>query len=145
MGAMQAAYSAQRGTVMPALQTTLHGMNKAFGPEQINETRSTQNHKFAPGQPLHTALADQGAEPGTELHRFLREHLRKMPAAMAESVRAAVHAALNTEPPTHIAFAWAPGYDWEATIWQAPDTAETKGGVTILIKSRYPADGHPLS
>ncbi len=128
---------------MPVLQTTLHGLNASFGPEKIADT-AAQKDKFSARANFHTALADHGAEPGTELHRFLREHLRKMPPAVAESLRAAVHAALSTEPPTHVTFAWAPAYDWEVTVWQAPDTAETKGGVTILVKSRYPSDGHPL-
>jgi hypothetical protein len=30
------------------------------------------------------------------------------------------------------------------TVWQAPDTKNTKGGITVLLKSRYPSDEHPL-
>jgi len=29
-------------------------------------------------------------------------------------------------------------------VWQAPDTKTTKGGITVLIKSRYPDDAHPI-
>jgi hypothetical protein len=30
------------------------------------------------------------------------------------------------------------------TIWQAPDTRTSRGGITVLVKSRYPDDTHPL-
>jgi hypothetical protein len=39
---------------------------------------------------------------------------------------------------------WAPGYDYELSVWQAPDTRTSRGGITVLIKSRYPDDKHPL-
>jgi hypothetical protein len=125
------------------MQTTLAGLNSSFGQEKI-DTTVAQRERFAPGQPLHEALADHGAEPGTVLHRALREHLRGLPPAVSETMRATIHHALGTTPPTHVTFAWAPAYDHEVTVWQAPDTSETRGGITLLIKSRYPADKHPL-
>jgi hypothetical protein len=103
-----------------------------------------QRDKFAPGAPLHDALAEHGATPGTPLHRAFREHLRELPGAISETLRATIHHALGTTPPTHITFAWAPSYDHEITVWHAPDTDDTKGGITVLIKSRYPSDNHPL-
>jgi hypothetical protein len=125
------------------MQTTLHGLNAAFSEPGL--TTLVQNRgAFAPGQPLHDALAGHGAEPGTVLHRAFRSHLAKLPGAISETLRATIHHALSTEPPTHITFAWAPSYDHEITVWQAPDTTDTKGGITVLIKSRYPDDAHPL-
>ena len=64
---------------------------------------------------------------------------------MQEAIRAVIFDALGTKPPTPITFAWAPGYDFEVSIWQAPDTRTSRGGITILIKSRYPDDNHPLA
>jgi hypothetical protein len=60
------------------------------------------------------------------------------------TIRAIMNYAVSTSPPTQITFAWSPGYDYELTIWHAPDTDATSGGITVLIKSRYPADTHPL-
>jgi hypothetical protein len=42
-----------------------------------------------------------------------------------------------------ITFSWTPGYDFELTIWDAPDTGRTHGGITVLLKSRYPGDTRP--
>jgi hypothetical protein len=129
---------------MPMMQTTLGGLNAAFSATGLPATVANRAN-FAPGQPVHEALAAHGAEPGSPLHRALRNHLASLPGAISETLRATVHHALSTEPPTHVTFAWAPGYDHEITVWQAPDTKDTKGGITVLVKSRYPSDKHPLA
>jgi hypothetical protein len=129
---------------MPMMQTTLAGLNGAFSEPKITAL-AAQRDTFAPGQPLHEALANHGAEPGTVLHRALREHLRKLPPAISECLRATIHHSLGTSPPTPVTFSWAPGYDHEVSVWQSPDTKQTRGGVTVLIKSRYPDDAHPLA
>ena len=67
-----------------------------------------------------------------------------MPASFQETLRSIIYHALSTRPATQITFAWAPGYDYELTMWHAPDTKQTKGGITVLVKSRYPSDAHPL-
>jgi hypothetical protein len=65
--------------------------------------------------------------------------------SLQEALRSTIYHALSTKPPTQVTFGWAPGYDYEVTIWHAPDTKKTKGGITVLIKSRYPDDKHPLA
>jgi hypothetical protein len=129
---------------MPKMQTTVAGLNSAFSPPNLPNL-ATEKDKFAHGRPLHEALAAHGAEPGSVLHRALRNYLAALPGAVSETLRATIHHALSTEPPTHVTFAWAPGYDHEITVWHAPDTDDTKGGITVLIKSRYPDDKHPLA
>ena len=129
---------------MPKMQTTVAGLNTAFSPPNL-PALAAQKDKFAAGQPLHTALAAHGAPTGSVLHRALREHLAGLPGAVSETLRATIHHALSTQPPTHVTFAWAPAYDHEITVWHAPDTADTKGGITVLIKSRYPDDKHPIA
>jgi len=42
----------------------------------------------------------------------------------------------NRRPPSSLPGLW-------LTIWHSPDTPPTKGGITILMKSRYPSDAHP--
>ena len=129
---------------MPRLQTTLIELNAGF--RESNVANLAANRAvFAPGAPLHSALADIAADPSTPENRAFREYLRKLPGSVSETMRATIHHALSTTPPTLVTFAWAPSYDYEITVWQAPDTADTKGGITILIKSRYPSDDHPLA
>lgn len=126
---------------MPMMQTFLGELNKHFAADRIQAFAAERRQHFAPGKGLDLAFL---AEAGTPLHRAWRSYLEKIPPSISESLRAVIHTALATEPPTPLTFAWAPGYDYELTIWQAPDTEQTRGGITLLIKSRYPADRHPL-
>ena len=36
--------------------------------------------------------------------------------------------------------AWAPGYDDEVKFFQVADNERSHGGITILVKSRFPND-----
>jgi hypothetical protein len=128
---------------MPRFQALVGGLNSAFGKEQI-QNLAHQRALFAPQQPLDEALATVVAKPGTAMHRAFKAYLSKLPGAISEALRSALHYALGTTPATLVTFAWAPGYDYEVTFWQSPDTKETRGGVTVLFKSRYPTDKHPI-
>jgi hypothetical protein len=125
---------------MPVMQTMLNELNHKFGKDQISAL-SAERDKFAPGKKLVGALI----AGGTPLEPAFKAYLGKLPGAIHETLRSVIHHALSTNPPTQITFAWAPGYDYEITVWQAPDTVQTKGGITLLLKSRYPDDKHPLS
>lgn len=125
---------------MPVMQTMLHELNHKFGREQI-QTTATKKDFYAPGEQIVGALI----AGGTPLAPAFKDYFAQMPGAIHETLRSVIHHALSTNPPTHVTFAWAPAYDWEITVWQSPDTRTTKGGVTVLIKSRYPDDKHPLS
>jgi hypothetical protein len=125
---------------MPVMQTMLHELNGKFGRDQIQAT-ATRKDAYAPGQQIVGALI----AGGTPLAPAFKDYFAQMPGAIHETLRSVIHHALSTTPPTHVTFAWAPAYDWEITVWQAPDTKTTKGGVTLLIKSRYPDDAHPLA
>jgi hypothetical protein len=126
---------------MPGFQAVLAHLNGAFGKDHIEELAKRRD-AFAPGQPLAAGLI---IKKGTRLHALWVEYLSKLPGSFQEAFRATVYYALSTSPPTTITFAWAPGYDYELTMWQAPDTTQTKGGITILLKSRYPDDKHPVA
>jgi hypothetical protein len=125
---------------MPMLQTVLGDLNRAFGKDGI-ERLAVNRDAFAPGKPLGAGLVVQ---KGTPLYDAWQEYLRELPGSFQETLRSILHYALSTAPPTHVTFAWAPSYDYELTVWHAPDTQTTKGGITVLIKSRYPSDKHPL-
>ncbi|WP_374472297.1 hypothetical protein [Phenylobacterium sp.] len=126
---------------MPMLQTMLSELNVYMGREKIQELAKRRD-MFAPGaNPDYAFLME--AQP--RLVSAWQTYIKEIPPAIRAGVDAVIHQALSTEPPTQVTFAWAPGYDWELNIWQAPDTQTTKGGVTVLIKSRYPDDAHPIS
>jgi hypothetical protein len=125
---------------MPVMQTMLHELNHKFGRDQIKATADKRD-LYAPGEQIVGALI----AGGTPLAPAFKDYFAQMPGAIHETLRSVIHHALSTSPPTHVTFAWAPAYDWEITVWQAPDTRTTKGGVTLLIKSRYPDHKHPLS
>lgn len=125
---------------MPVLQTVLGQLNAAFtGPGLQNFV--TRRDAFAPGKPLGAGLVVQ---KGTPLYDAWQAYLNEIPGSIQETLRSVIYYALSTAPPTEITFAWAPSYDYEVTIWHAPDTSTTKGGITVLLKSRYPNDKHPL-
>ena len=125
---------------MPMFQTLLGELNVHMGREKIRELAKKAD-MFAPGKdPDYSFLMTEN----TRATSAWMEHLKEMPPAIRAGIRSVIHHALTTEPPTQVTFAWAPGYDYEFTVWQAPDTKTTKGGITVLIKSRYPADTHPL-
>ncbi|WP_156378361.1 MULTISPECIES: hypothetical protein [unclassified Phenylobacterium] len=126
---------------MPALQTAMSKLNASFCPGEIEKFAASNAAAFASGGKID---ADLLTPPGTVLHRALDAYLDTLPGAFHETLRGILHYALSAQPPIPVTFAWAPGYDFELNIWQAPDAAETRGGVTVLIKSRYPADKHPL-
>ena len=126
---------------MPGLQTVLGQLNSAFTREEIGKLVE-KKESFAPGKPLAAGVVVQ---PQMALFKQWTEYLNRIPRSMQEAIRSTIYHALSTSPPTQITFAWAAGYDYELTIWDAPDTRQTRGGITILIKSRYPDDPHPLS
>ena len=126
---------------MPGLQTVLGKLNTAFGREGIKEM-AEHREKFAPGQPLAAGLV---VTRKMAVYEFYAAYINALPPSMQESMRAIIYQALGTKPPTQITFSWAPNYDYELTVWHAPDTRSTKGGITILLKSRYPDDKHPLA
>jgi hypothetical protein len=125
---------------MPALQTIFTKLNEKFQTNNIQEFARIAD-RFAPGRPLEI---DFLVPDDKVLQRAWKSYMKNVPQIFHESVRGAIYLALTAKPPTQITFAWAPAYDHEVTIWQAPDTDVTKGGITVVVKGRYPADAHPL-
>jgi hypothetical protein len=128
---------------MPAMQTVAGHLNHAFDKDHIKETAKhrdafSQGKKLADGVKL--LLGKQKA-----LSDVLLPYVSALPGGIQESARSIIYFALDPDSLTHITFSWAPGYDAEMSIWQAPDTRATSGGITVLLKSRYPGDEHPVS
>jgi hypothetical protein len=125
---------------MPALQTAIGHLNHAFSRQQIRQTVK-KRRAWAAGKKLAAGVVMHSK---TAVHQPWLEFLDTIPVSLQEAVRSVIHHALSQTPPVHITFAWAPSYDFEVSIWDSPDTRATRGGITILIKSRYPHDTHPL-
>lgn len=127
---------------MPGLQTTTGYLNEAFNRAHIAELVAHRD-VFAPGEPLSRGLKFVlKHQPG--LYKFLLPYIEELPASFQETLRNLAFFALSTKPPTPITFSWTPAYDFELTIWDAPDTGRTPGGITVLLKSRYPGDTLPV-
>ena len=124
---------------MAGFQTVLPHLNAAFSSDNIRAIAALRE-AFAPGKPLAAGIV---IKEGTRLHKLWVDYLGRLPKSFQEALRATVYHALSTEPPTPMTFAWAPGYDYELTMWHSPDTPPTRGGITVLLKSRYPDDRHP--
>jgi hypothetical protein len=123
---------------MPGLQTILNRLNTAFATEV--ERLADRRNAFAPGQPFNAQTFVQAGiveEGETRLLALLRDYMEQVPESFREVFRSIIYYALSTHPPTSITFAWAPGYDYEITMWHVPDTSETRGGITVLLKSTY--------
>jgi hypothetical protein len=125
---------------MPILQTVLGQLNAAFSGKGLQEL-ALKADAFAPGRPL---VAGTIVQKGSPLFEAWQEYLGQLPGSFQETLRSVIYYALTTAPPTAVTFAWAPSYDYELTVWHAPDSPNTKGGITVLVKSRYPTDKHPL-
>lgn len=127
---------------MPGLQTTTGYLNEAFNRGHIQDLVARRD-VFAPGHRLSAGLKlVLKGHPG--LFKFLLPYIEELPASFQETLRNLAFFALSTKPPTTITFSWTPAYDFELTIWDAPDAGRTRGGITVLLKSRYPGDAHPV-
>ena len=124
---------------MPRMQTAVSAFNSTFGPQGIREMDASV---FAADADLSLSQSFQRA--GVELEEATAAFVDGWPTGIKAALRAVLHDNLTRDGTVPVTFAWAPGYDFEISIWDVRDTAETAGGITILFKSRYPDDPHPL-
>lgn len=115
---------------MPAFQACLAEVNARFQQRHI-KSLGANAQEFATGRQL-TARHLLGDD--SQYEKALEKFLRIMPPSHQEVLRAVYHHAVTSDPPRHVTFAWATGYDFEITVWDMPC------GITVLVKSRYPGD-----
>jgi hypothetical protein len=123
---------------MPFAQALCSHLNKNFGPVEVDPAIAEQLRR---GERLADVARDIDAPE--RLRDFLHQYLVSMPRAMEAAMTGLLVANLQENDRRPITFAWAPGYDWELTIWDVAD-AHTRGGITVLLRSRYPNDPSPL-
>lgn len=121
---------------MPMMQVALGGLNRRFdkaGVAQLTQAELGDTASFAE---LTRSLLDEDLPEGFDTF------IDSMPVGLQRAIRAAVGSAVERGLP--VTFAWAPAYDWEVSIWDVADTTQTHGGMTVVVRSRYPDDTHPL-
>jgi hypothetical protein len=126
---------------MPALQVALGPLNERFNAGNVGNYEINPPEAFAEGNHLADLVEEEEYIPARAAEAFLRE----MPAGLHEAIRAVIYQNLRRDTPLPITFAWQPGYDWELTLNDVASTDETAGGITVIVRSRYPDDPHPLA
>lgn len=121
---------------MPLFQLMLGRINKVMDHPAITEV----DKSLFDGE---RTLAELAAEHDIAASELEAKFIAGIPRGMQEMVRALIRDNLERETPLAMTFAWAPGYDYELTAWEAPGTDVSPGGITVLFRSRYPGDAHP--
>src|SRR6266581_6063539 len=115
----------QRGSRMPWVQRMAEIANARFSRERISDIDLAW---LAPG----TGLAEIADKLEIATTPPERQYLSSWPVGQQEALRAAIYSALNREPRLPVTFMWAPGYDYELSIFETAGTAESRGGMSIL-------------
>jgi hypothetical protein len=127
---------------MSYAQRLASDLNRFFGPGPVD---TELVGRLSGEDRLGDIAYDLALDLDDDLRVFLRDYLNGMPRAIEAAIRGVLLANLaegdNRRP---ITFAWVPAYDWEVTVWDVAD-ARSRGGITVLLGSRYPDDEHPLS
>lgn len=115
-------------------------LNAALSQESIGRLQETLLSKLGTTGPLDEFLTESKICNEEELR-----YLKSWPEGLREVLRAAIRSAVHRSPRMPVTIAWAPGYDFEVNVWEAPATADSPGSMTILMRGRYPADRHPAA
>lgn len=133
---------------MPVTGRALCALNSIFGdPDALRDLDAAL---YGPGADVRDAtrrlVSGTPAYEGLEaLLPSVDDVLDRVPRGITEALRALIFDNLSRDEPVPMTFAWAPGYDFEVTMWEAPPTVKSPGDITVLFKSRYPADPHPVT
>ena len=123
---------------MPMFQAMSERANARFNRERIHEVDTAhfglQRNAVATGITL-SALA---TSLGIAMTAAEKKYLNTWPPALQEVLRAALLSAVNRTPRMPVTISWAPGYDYEVNLWESRAAGKSMGGLTILLRSRYP-------
>ena len=119
---------------MPKIVRIAEWANVIFNRENIY---SLNPEALAPGKTLIEAMETLGLS----LTSDEMEYVSSVPAAQQEAILAALHSAVNRERRLPVTMAWAPGYDFELTVWEAAGTDDHAGAMTVLLRSPHAGRG----
>jgi hypothetical protein len=125
---------------MPYLETVVMGLNRVLNDAEVRRY-CKEKRVFAPGVQLAQLAGTLGASSEGTVTSGWKEYLASIPAGLQEALRSVIAFAIDRD--LALAFSWEPAYDFEVAIWHTPDGKETKGGVKIRLRSRYPHDKLP--
>jgi hypothetical protein len=122
---------------MPSFQAIVEKANRVLSYESLKKG-TLDKADFEPGASLSQAATHYDvADPTTHEPAVID----RLPLGTREALRALIYANLQRPEPYGITLAWAPGPDYELTIWEAAPTAGSRGGITVLIKTVVPVPG----
>jgi hypothetical protein len=125
---------------MPVFQHIAGRLNARF---KLGSIEELSVEPFLGDARLADIAADQGVvgEAGSPSY----DVLDSIPDGMQAAIKALIVQNLSREPDERweMTFAWAPGYDFELNVWEAPRTVVSRAGITVMLRTRYPADPHP--
>jgi hypothetical protein len=120
---------------VPVFQEVSERLNYRFNRLNIGDVQKSQ---FGPGE-----LLDMFEEQGLITSPQASEFIKTIPDSIKAAIRAVYASAVNRESQVPVTIAWMPGYDYEVTVSESAGTADSIGGITILVRTRYPGDPHP--
>lgn len=120
---------------MPYMQNFVAVLNSILDKSHIDALDPTL---LAPGTQLGGTVQQLGITTPPVV-----EFIQSWPIGLQEAVRAALYSAVTRTPRLPVTFAWAPAYDFELNIWEAGAIPDSDGGMSILLRSRYPGDAIP--
>jgi len=120
---------------MPFMQAMASRVNTEFSGDNL---QAIDPDTFAQPGSLVSGLQSLGIVQSTAEANFLDS----FPSGLKESVRAVLHDNLNPEAGNRlgVTVAWSPAYEDQVKIFQVADGEHSDGGITILVRSRYPSD-----
>lgn len=125
---------------MPVFHEITGRLNERFRRGEIDEMSI---EPFLGDESLADIASGQGIVGDPESISYVI--LDSIPQGMQAALKALIAQNLSREPGDRweMTFAWAPGYDYQLSLWEAPSTVVSRAGITVMLQTRYPADPHP--
>lgn len=127
---------------MPAYQLYLGALNCRTTYDRIGDFDIAD---FGPDRELADTVRQlpdlEGLAAPLQLQREVAEVIASMPPSIRNTIREVVRGAIERR--VAVTFAWRPGYDFKVEVTESLDSSSTRGGITVLLESRYPDDRRP--
>lgn len=107
--------------------------NGVLGCSMINELPPDLVEKLGVSGPIDEFLLDSGICANNDELQVLKG----WPDGTKDVLRAVIRSAVHRERRVPLSLSWAPGYDFEVTVWESRGAGEFPGGLTVLIRTPY--------
>ena len=127
---------------MPAYQLFLGALNCRTTYDRIGEFDPVD---FGPDRDLADVIRRlpdlEGLASPLQLQDDVAAIVADMPPSIRNTIREVMRGAIERR--VAVTFAWRPGYDYKIEVTESLDSSRTRGGITVLLESRYPDDRPP--